>query len=92
MDPHGACNLTSQPLPIHPTPAMQGMLQTFADLRNMLASVRRVRATLSELPPDESQVGPPGPPPGAPRVAPTARQGRAAGAGAPPTPPPSPPG
>jgi ABC-type multidrug transport system fused ATPase/permease subunit len=30
------------------------MLQTFADLRGMLASVRRVRATLSELPPDES--------------------------------------
>lgn len=34
--------------------ATQGMLQTFADLRGMLASVRRVRATLSELPPDES--------------------------------------
>lgn len=30
------------------------MLQTFADLRGMVASVRRVRATLSELPPDES--------------------------------------
>lgn len=30
------------------------MLQTFADLRGMLASVRRVRAALSELPPDES--------------------------------------
>ncbi|EFN54275.1 hypothetical protein CHLNCDRAFT_31851 [Chlorella variabilis] len=34
--------------------ATQGMLQTFADLRGMVASVRRVRATLSELPPDES--------------------------------------
>lgn len=30
------------------------MLQTFVDLRGMLASVKRVRATLSELPPDES--------------------------------------
>ncbi|KAI3435659.1 hypothetical protein D9Q98_001717 [Chlorella vulgaris] len=34
--------------------ATQGMLQTFADLRGMVASVRRVRNTLSELPPDES--------------------------------------
>lgn len=34
--------------------ATQGMLQTFVDLRGMLASVKRVRATLSELPPDES--------------------------------------
>ena len=34
--------------------ATQGMLQTFADLRGMLASVRRVKAVLSELPPDES--------------------------------------
>jgi ABC-type multidrug transport system fused ATPase/permease subunit len=33
------------------------MLQTFADLRGMLASVRRVRATLGELPPDESMAG-----------------------------------
>lgn len=30
------------------------MLQTFVDLRGMLASVRRVRATLGQLPPDES--------------------------------------
>ncbi len=81
MDPHGACNLTSQPLPIHPTPAMQGMLQTFADLRNMLASVRRVRATLSELPPDESMVATLAPLPDAPWVDPTASQDRAAGAG-----------
>lgn len=30
------------------------MLQTFVDLRGLLASVRRVRATLAQLPPDES--------------------------------------
>ena len=32
------------------------MLQTFVDLRSMLASVQRVRATLSQLPLDESMV------------------------------------
>ncbi len=37
-----------------PQSTPQGMLQTFVDLRGMLASVRRVQATLSELPPDES--------------------------------------
>lgn len=60
---------------------MQGMLQTFADLRGMLASVRRVRATLSELPPDESMVATLAPLPDAPWVDPTTSQDGAGGAG-----------
>ena len=48
--PSALATHTLFPLP----PPLQGMLQTFADLRGMVASVRRVRATLSELPPDES--------------------------------------
>lgn len=60
---------------------MQGMLQTFADLRSMLASVRRVRATLSELPPDESMVATLAPLPDAPWVDPTTSQDGEGGAG-----------
>lgn len=42
--------------------ATQGALQTFTDCRSMLASVRRVQAVLSDVPPDPSMTAalPPG--------------------------------
>lgn len=76
----GELSLLSSPSQHSPNCLMQGMLQTFADLRSMLASVRRVRATLSELPPDESMVATLAPLPDAPWVDPTASQDGAAGA------------
>lgn len=45
------------------------MLQTFVDLRGVVASVRRVRATLGQLPPDESMAAALPPPPVQPWVA-----------------------
>lgn len=76
----GELSLLSSPSQRSHNCPMQGMLQTFADLRSMLASVRRVRATLSELPPDESMVATLAPLPDAPWVDPTASQDGAAGA------------
>lgn len=56
------------------------MLQTFVDLRGMLASVKRVRATLSELPPDESMAQALPPLPAAPWEYPLPQSAGAAGA------------
>ncbi|KAL4458228.1 hypothetical protein ABPG75_013093 [Micractinium tetrahymenae] len=61
--------------------ATQGMLQTFVDLRGMLASVKRVRATLSELPPDESMAQALPPLPDTPWDYPAAAAAGAAGGG-----------
>ena len=78
--PASARRQTASP-PRFPHPA-QGMLQTFADLRGMLASVRRVRATLSELPPDDSMVATLAPLPDEPWVDPAASRDGSTGSGA----------
>ena len=55
------------------------MLQTFVDLRGVVASVRRVRATLGQLPPDESMAAALPPPPAQPWLAPPDGQAGHAG-------------